>query len=119
MGVAGDEMNETAAQQGPGGVFGGAAELSGDGLGSDLGETALATQAFADVGGTLQDGVAFRMGDDGDDPAGGELAQDLIHRGGEKGLGEFDHEVASGVDGEIAVVDEGALDVDRKSTRLN
>src|ERR1035441_1709702 len=51
------------------------------------------------------------MGDDGDDPAGYQLAEDLIHGRGEKELGEFDHEVAPPVNGVFAVAGEGALDV--------
>ena len=111
VGVGGDDMDPTVAEHFVGEALGFGAHVPGDGSRGDLGEETVAEPGKHAFGFALEDGVAFRVGEDGDEAGLAELEESFLEAGGEGVFGEFDEEVIEAVDGVTGGVGQGVLDV--------
>ena len=98
VGIAGDEVDQIAAEQFVGGVRGFRAEAAERRLGSDLEEGSFLDALGEQVEIVPDGGVALGVRDHGDYAGSAQAAEDIAQRLGREGVGQFDHQVVQIID---------------------
>ncbi len=111
VGIRGEEVDPVALEEQVGGGLGLGSELAEECAGGHLDDASGADPVVHHLGLGLQGGVAFGVGEDGDDSAGDELVEGLADVGCDAVVGEFYEQILVFVDGVFARVLELVLDV--------
>lgn len=111
MSIAGDEVDVVLIEEAAGEGLDFDAPLSGESGGGDLDEAVLFDPFEEEFGALAEDGIAFGVGDDDAEAGLFEAVEHLAGIGKDDDIGEFDEEVAGGVEGVAAGVGEGIDEV--------
>jgi hypothetical protein len=109
--VAGDEVDVVLFEEAAGEGLDFDAPLSGESGGGDLDEAVLFDPFKEELGALAEDGIAFGVGDDDAESGLFEAVEHFAGIGEDDDIGEFDEEVAGGVEGIAAGVGEGIDEV--------